>query len=51
MDWLQLTQLYGEVGLVTNFGKNKDLNKIKEAFTNSYKVITAWNDKNLINFN
>lgn len=48
IDWEQLTELYGEIGLVAGLGKTKNLEKIKEAFKNSYKVISAWDEKKLV---
>ena len=48
VDWTQLYILYGEVGLVGDFGKQKNCDAIKTTFTNSYKVVTAWDGKYLI---
>ncbi|MCP4180197.1 MAG: GNAT family N-acetyltransferase [bacterium] len=48
ISWEQLTELYGEVGLVKGFGKEKNLEKIKEAFQKSYQIVTAWDDNKLV---
>ncbi len=48
IDWIQLCDLYGEVGLVGTFGKQKNRDAIKTAFTNSYKVVTAWDFSTLL---
>lgn len=42
VDWNALGDLYGEVGLVAEFGKKRDLEKIRQAFQSSYRVVTAW---------
>ena len=41
LDWLQIYHLYSQVGLVASLGKRKEFNKIKSAFINSFKVVTA----------
>ena len=48
IDWEALGDLYEEVGLVAQFGKKRDLEKIRQAFQNSYKVVTAWKDGKLV---
>lgn len=48
IDWNQLCDLYGEVGLVGIYGERKDYDAIKLAFTNSSKVVTAWDAQYLI---
>lgn len=48
IDWHQLYKLYDNVGLVAGYGKKKDHNKIRSAFRQSFKVLTAWNDADLI---
>jgi GNAT superfamily N-acetyltransferase len=48
INWESLTQLYFETDLVVGLGKDKNLIKIKEAFLNSYKVITAWDGDKVI---
>ena len=42
INWESLVQLYFETDLVVGLGKEKNLIKIKEAFLNTYKVVTAW---------
>ena len=44
IDWKSITDLYGKIGLVAEFGKKRDQKKIREAFLNSFKVVTAWED-------
>ena len=48
IDWESLTALYHETNLVVGLGKKKDLNKIREAFENSYKIVTAWESSKLV---
>lgn len=48
INWEQLFRLYSIVGLVAGLGKNKESAKIKSAFLNSFKIITAWKDDKLI---
>ena len=46
VDWEGLYFLYEDVNMLGRFIKNKDYEKIKQGFKNSYKVVTAWyNDK------
>ena len=46
--WDQLFNLYNKVGLVAGYGKKKDHDRIRKAFEQSYKVVTAWNNDSLI---
>ena len=48
IDWEQLFSLYGEVGLVGQFGKKKDHEVICAAFLASSKVVTAWKGTHLV---
>ena len=48
IDWPQLFHLYSQVGLVANMGREKEFDKIKRAFINSYKIVTAWTDDKLV---
>ena len=48
IDWNQLTELYAQTGLVGNFGVRRDLEKIKQAFNSSYRVISAWDGAKLV---
>ena len=48
IDWEALGDLYEKVGLVAQFGKKRDLEKIRQAFQNSYKVVTAWKSVKLV---
>ncbi len=48
IEWEAIVKLYGEVGLVAGLGKKRDLEKIREAFLNSYRVVTAWKGEKLI---
>lgn len=48
INWTELAELYGEVGLVAGYGKKKDANKILEAFQVSSKVVTAWSNEKLV---
>jgi len=48
IDWLQLTQLYGKVGLVAGYGKDRNTKKIRQAFEASGRVATAWIEGRLV---
>ncbi len=48
IDWESITGLYGEIGLVAEFGKKRDQEKSREAFLNSFKVVTAWEGDKLV---
>jgi len=48
INWESLIQLYFETDGVVGLGKEKNLIKIKEAFLNSYKVVTAWEGDKII---
>ena len=48
IDWDALTDLYAETGLVARYGRKRDRSKIREAFLNSDKVVTAWEDDGLV---
>ena len=48
IDWKALGDLYEEVGLVAQLGKKRDLEKIRQAFQGSYKVVTAWKEGKLV---
>ncbi len=48
IDWKSITDLYGKIGLVAGFGKKRDQKKIREAFLNSFKVVTAWEENKLV---
>lgn len=41
IDWPQLFRLYGQVGLVAGKAEKKEFDSIKQAFINSFKVVTA----------
>lgn len=48
IDWDQLIDLYGAVGLVAGNGKERQGDKIRLAFECSYQVVTAWDGGMLI---
>jgi GNAT superfamily N-acetyltransferase len=48
IDWKQLSDLYGEVGLVAGHGKSRNITLLQDVFTHSTKVVTAWSDGTLI---
>lgn len=48
LDWEQLFNLYKKVGLLSRFINNKDFDSVEKAFTNSYKVVTAWDKEKLV---
>ena len=48
VDWAQLVELYGRVGLVAGLGKKRDAERIRQAFVSSAKVVTAWDGNALV---
>ena len=44
IDWASLIEMYSEVDGVIGLAKNGELDKIKKAFLNTYKVVTAWDN-------
>ena len=42
IDWTQLVELYAQTELVGGLGIKRDMERIKKAFLNSSKVVTAW---------
>lgn len=48
IEWLQLFYIYGRVGLVAGLAGNHEYDKIRNAFTQSYKVVTAWDGAKLV---
>jgi ribosomal protein S18 acetylase RimI-like enzyme len=50
LDWDQLTALYHYpgIGMVGGRGEKGDKEGIRQAFLNSYRVVTAWNDNRLV---
>lgn len=48
IDWDQLVELYFQVDGVIGLGKKRNLERIKKSFTNSFKVVTAWEDGKII---
>jgi len=48
INWESLVDLYFETDGVIGLGKAKNLPKIKEAFLNSYKVVTAWDGDKIV---
>ena len=46
--WESLVQLYFETNGVIGLGREKNLRKIKEAFLNTNKVVTAWEGDKII---
>ena len=48
IDWTSLVNLYFATDGVIGLGKEKNLIKIKEAFLNSYKVVTVWEREKII---
>ncbi|MCK4571185.1 GNAT family N-acetyltransferase [Candidatus Bipolaricaulota bacterium] len=48
IDWESLLQLYFETDGVVGLGRAENLERIKEAFLNSYKIVTAWDGDRII---
>ena len=48
IEWDKLFELYKRVGLLKRFIENNEYHKIQSGFEKSYKVVTAWEDENLI---
>lgn len=47
IDWNSLVEMYYQVDGVIGLGKERNLERIKKSFLQSYKVVTAW-DKDVI---
>ena len=48
MNWEKLVELYYQVDGVIGLGKKRDLDRIKISFENSFKVVTAWENDEII---
>ncbi len=48
INWESLVDLYFETDGVVGLGKQKNLDKIKKAFLNSYKVVTVWDGEKIV---
>lgn len=48
IDWDSLLQLYVETDGVIGLARAGNLRKIKEAFLNSYRIVTAWGGDEII---
>jgi len=48
IDWNSLVQLYDETDGVIGLGRARNLERIKEAFLNSYRVVTAWDQDRIV---
>lgn len=46
-DWENLVDLYDETNMCIGLGRKRETEKIRRAFQNSYKIVTAW-DKGII---
>ena len=41
-DWDKLVDHYSETGMCLGLGKTREIEKIRRAFNNSYRFVTAW---------
>lgn len=41
-DWIKLVDHYAETGMCLGLGRERETEKIRKAFQNSYRFITAW---------
>ena len=48
INWESLVQLYFETDGVIGLAREGNLAKIKEAFLNTYKVVTAWDGEKIV---
>ena len=48
INWESLVDLYYATDLVIGLGRNRDTEKIKAAFLNTYKIITAWDGEKIV---
>jgi len=48
IDWDSLLQLYVETDGVIGLARAGNLDKIKEAFLNSYRIVTAWDGDRIV---
>lgn len=47
-DWGKLVDLYDETGMCLGLGTNRETEKIKRAYTNSFRFVTAWNSNIIV---
>lgn len=48
IDWNSLIQMYKEVDLVIGLARAGKIDKIKKSFSNSYKIVTAWDADTIV---
>ncbi|MCH4888026.1 GNAT family N-acetyltransferase [Acidaminobacter sp. JC074] len=48
IDWTSLVDMYTEVDGVIGLARAGQADKIKKAFLNTYKVVTAWDNKTIV---
>ena len=48
IDWNSLIDMYKEVDLVIGLARAGKVEKIKKSFKNTYKIITAWDDDQIV---
>lgn len=48
VDWMSLLELYCETGGVIGLARAGDLPRIRQAFLNSYRVVTAWDGDRIV---
>jgi len=47
-DWEKLVDLYDETDMCIGLGRKRETEKIRRAFQNSYKYVTAWDSGKII---
>lgn len=48
IDWDSLIDVYFETDLVIGLGRKRDVDTIKKAFENTYKIVTAWEGDKIV---
>ena len=44
LDWIKLVDLYDETDMCIGLGRRRETEKIRNAFQNSYRFVTAWDN-------
>lgn len=47
-EWDKLVDHYSETGMCLGLGRERETEKIRRAFTNSYRYVTAWDSETII---
>ena len=48
LDWENLVDLYDETDMCIGLGRKRETEKIRRAFQNSYRIVTAWDGGKIV---